>query len=313
MEHKPVLLSQTIFGFALAPNTTCIDGTLGGAGHAEALLATTAPAGKLLGLDSDPAAVNRARLRLAPFGDRVTLVQGSFRDIGRIAVEHGFSQVNAILLDLGISSYQLAEAERGFSFQMSGPLDMRMNPDSPLTAAEIVNEWPQEELANVIYRYGEEPRSRRIARAIVNARPVHTTTELADVISRAIGYPRSHRPARRGQTHIHPATRAFQALRIKVNDELGALEDALPQIVSLLAPGGRFAIISFHSLEDRIVKQFIQRESRDCICPPEIPVCRCGHHAQLMPITRKPIQAGEAEISDNSRSRSAKLRIASRL
>lgn len=313
MEHIPVLLSQTISGLALAPDAACIDGTLGGAGHAEALLTTTAPAGRLLGLDNDSSAVSRAALRLAPFGSRVVLVQGSFRDIGRIAVEHGFSQVNAILLDLGLSSFQLAEAERGFSFQMSGPLDMRMNPESPLTAAEIVNEWPQEELANVIYRYGEEPRSRRIARAIVNTRPIQTTTELAEVISRAVGHPRSHRPARRGQTHLHPATKAFQALRIKVNDELGALGDALPQIVSLLAPEGRFAVISFHSLEDRIVKQFIQRESRDCLCPPEIPVCRCGHHAQLMPVTHKPIQPGEAEIGDNSRSRSAKLRIAARL
>jgi 16S rRNA (cytosine1402-N4)-methyltransferase len=253
VEHKPVLLAETLSGLALAPNADCIDGTLGGAGHAEELLTATAPAGKLLGLDSDPAAVNRAALRLAPFGNRVTLVQGSFRGIGQIAIEHGFSQVNAVLLDLGISSYQLAEAERGFSFQMSGPLDMRMNPDSPLTAAEIVNEWPQEELADVIFRYGEERRSRRIARAIVNARPVQTTSELAEVVSRAVGHPRSHQPARRGHTHIHPATKTFQALRIKVNDELGALEDTLPQIVSVLAPGGRFAIISFHSLEDRIV------------------------------------------------------------
>ncbi len=310
--HIPVLLAETLAGLALAPNATCVDGTLGGAGHAEAMLAATAPDGRLLGLDADPEAVARAGTRLAPFGSRAVLVQGSFRNLGAIAAAKGFSSVSAVLLDLGLSSFQLEEAGRGFSFQADGPLDMRMDPDQDLTAAEIINRWPLEELADIIYRYGEEPRSRRIARAIVAARPLHTTTELASVISRALGRPRD-----RG--HLHPATRTFQALRIAVNDELGALEEVLPQIVALLAPGGRFAAIAFHSLEDRILKQFIQRESRDCICPPGTvgalgaPLCRCGHQATLAAVSRRPIQPGAEEISANPRSRSAKLRIAEKL
>lgn len=290
----------------LTPNATCIDGTLGGAGHAAALLRATAPRGRLLGLDIDPAAVDRARVRLAAFSERTVLVQASFRHMASVATAHGFAAVDAILLDLGISSFQLAEAERGFSFRSSGPLDMRMDPNASLTAAEIVNEWPQDELADLIYHYGEEPRSRRIARAIVAARPLHTTAELAAVISRAIG-------GHRDRHNIHPATRAFQAIRIKVNDELGALAAVLPQIVDLLAPGGRFAIISFHSLEDRIVKQFIQREIRDCLCPPGLPVCRCGHHATLKKVTRKPLRPTAEEARDNPHSRSARLRIAERL
>ncbi len=303
MIHIPVLLPQTISGLALQPDAACIDGTLGGAGHAEALLIATAPGGRLLGLDADPAAIERSRVRLAPFGSRATLVQASFRQMADVAAAHGFAALQAILLDLGMSSFQLAEAERGFSFLGEGPLDMRMNPGTALTAAEIVNEWPVEELADVIYQYGEEPRSRRIARAIITARPLRTTTELAAAVSRAIG----------GHAHIHPATRVFQALRIKVNDELGTLEAVLPQIVTLLAPGGRFAVITFHSLEDRIVKQFIQRETRDCLCPPRLPRCVCGHKATLKIVTRKPIQPDEAEVVANPRSRSAKLRIAEKL
>jgi 16S rRNA (cytosine1402-N4)-methyltransferase len=200
----------------------------------------------------------------------------------------------------------LAEARRGFSFLNEGPLDMRMDPAAPLTAGEIVNEWPQEHIANIIYQFGEEIHSRRIARAIVESRPLNTTGELAEVVARALG---GHRPGQR----IHPATRTFQALRIAVNDELKALAATLPQIVDLLAPGGRFAVITFHSLEDRIVKQFIQRETRDCICPPELPVCQCDHHATLRAVTRKPIQPAEAEMASNTRSRSAKLRVAERL
>lgn len=301
MSHVPVLLPQTIEGLALQPGAACIDGTLGGAGHAEALLIATAPGGRLLGLDADPAAVERSHVRLTPFGSRVTLVQASFRQMAMVAAAHGFTAVQAILLDLGMSSFQLAEAERGFSFLGEGPLDMRMDPATALTAAEIVNEWPVEELADVIYQYGEEPRSRRIARAIVAARPLRTTTELAATVARAVGG---------GHQRVHPATRIFQALRIQVNDELAALEAVLPQIVTLLAPAGRFAIITFHSLEDRIVKQFIQRETRDCLCPPQLPRCICGHKATLKIVTRKPIQPDEAEIGENPRSRSAKLRVA---
>lgn len=313
MEHIPVLQREILSGLRLRPGDTCIDGTLGGAGHAAAMLEAIAPNGRLLGIDADPAAVERGQTKLAAFAGRAVLCQSSFRHLTEIAQACGFAEVRGVLLDLGISSYQLAEADRGFSFQAPGPLDMRMDPQGPLTAAEIVNAWPQDELADLIYRYGEEPRSRRVAQAIVQARPLHSTMDLADVVSRALG-------GHKGQ-RLHPATRVFQALRIAVNDELGALEAVLPQIVALLAPGGRFAIISFHSLEDRIVKQFIQRETRDCICDIEprmkrvagVTACKCGHHATLKTITRKPIQAGEAEVEFNPRSRSAKLRIAERL
>jgi 16S rRNA (cytosine1402-N4)-methyltransferase len=313
IEHVPVLLSEAIRGLGVVANATCIDGTLGGAGHTEALLVATAPEGRCLGLDTDPDAITRAQRRLARFGDRVSLVQTSFRNMASTARAQGFDEVNAILIDLGISSYQLAAPERGFSFQASGPLDMRLDPRTALTAAEIVNEWAQGEIADIIYRYGEEPRSRRIAQAIVAARPLHTTTELAEVISRAVGTRSSSRSNQPSRQRIHPATRVFQALRIRVNDELGALEAVLPQIVDLLAPGGRFAVITFHSLEDRILKQFIQRETRDCLCPPSIPSCRCGHQATLKAVTRKPIRPDDAEIRANPRSRSAKLRIAERL
>jgi 16S rRNA (cytosine1402-N4)-methyltransferase len=304
-DHVPVLLTEVITGLALTPGAHCIDGTLGGSGHAAALLSATAPGGRLLGLDADPDAVLRARARLATFGDRVVLVQANFRELASVAAAYGFGQVSAVLLDLGVSSYQVASASRGFSFQADGPLDMRLDPQTPLTAEEIVNEWRTDDLADVIYRYGEERQSRRLARAIVAARPLSTTSDLAGVISRTA--------PRRAHQRIHPATRVFQALRIAVNDELGALEAALPQLVWLLMPGGRFAVITFHSLEDRVVKQFIQREVRDCICPSDFPVCRCGHKATLRTVTGRPMSPSEAEISANPRSRSAKLRIAERL
>ncbi|MGQ9489514.1 MAG: 16S rRNA (cytosine(1402)-N(4))-methyltransferase RsmH [Anaerolineae bacterium] len=313
MDHIPVLRDEVLAGLALRPGDWCIDGTLGGAGHAEALLEATAPDGRLLGLDADPAAIERGRQRLARFGGRVVLWQANFRDLVDIARLHGFTAVQGVLLDLGVSSYQLDQAERGFSFMAPGPLDMRMDPSGPLTADEIVNTWPQEALADLIFRYGEEPRSRRIARAIVQARPLHNTVALAETVSRAVGGQKGGR--------LHPATRVFQALRIAVNNELGALEAVLPQILTLLVPGGRLAVISFHSLEDRIVKQFIQRESRDCICDlepdagqaPRAPGCHCGHRATLRALTRKPIQPRPVEIAANPRSRSAKLRIAERL
>jgi len=313
MEHIPVLLSETLNGLALRPGDLCIDGTVGGAGHAEALLQATAPDGRLLGLDADPENLARSSKKLAHFGERVLLCHANFRKMAKMADTHGFTAVQAVLLDLGVSTYQLAAADRGFSFLAAGPLDMRMDPQSPLTAADIVNTWSQEALADLIFRYGEEPRARRVARALVQARPLTSTLELAEVVSHALGGQKGKR--------LHPATRVFQALRIAVNDELAALEAVLPQIVNLLAPGGRFAIISFHSLEDRIIKQFIQRETRACICDLEpglrrfagIVVCRCGHRATLKAITRKPIQPGPAEVAANPRSRSAKLRLAERL
>lgn len=304
--HIPVLLNEVLRGLNLRPGAVCVDATVGGGGHAEAILQATAPNGRLLGLDADPQAIERVRGRLAPFGARVILVHANFRDLATVAAAHGFAAVDAVLLDLGVSSFQLAGEERGFSFLLDGPLDMRMDPHSPLTADEIVNRWPQEKLADIIYRYGEEPASRRIARAIVAARPVHTTAALAEIVARAVGGRGEH-------ARIHPATRTFQALRIAVNDELGALEAVLPQAVTLLARRGRLAVIAFHSLEDRIVKQFMQREARDCLCPADLPVCQCGHRATLRVVTRKPIQPNEEEVVVNPRSRSAKLRIAERL
>ncbi len=306
MEHTPVLLAQAIAGLALRPDATSIDATLGGGGHAEALLQATAPNGRLLGLDADPEAIDRVKVRLAAFSGRATLIHANFRELGAVAAANGFTAADAVLLDLGLSSYQLAGPARGFSFLAAGPLDMRMDPRTDLTASEIVNEWPQEELANVIYRYGEERHSRRIARAIVAARPLHTTADLAEVIARSAG-------GRGEWGRIHPATKTFQALRIAVNDELGALETVLPQAAGVLASGGRVAVITFHSLEDRIVKQFMQREARDCLCPPDLPVCRCGHKATVRIVTRKPIPPDEGEVIANPRSRSAKLRIAERL
>ena len=252
-------------------------------------------------------------MRLAGFGARVVFRRGSFRNLAALAADVGFAEVDAILLDIGVSSFQLDEPERGFSFQADGPLDMRMDPGGALTAAEIVNEWPQDEIANIIYKYAEEGRSRRVARDIVTARPLQSTTQLAEVVARSLG-------GHKGQ-RIHPATQVFQALRIAVNDELGALEAALPQAIDLLAPNGRVAVISFHSLEDRIVKQFFQKEARDCICD-TLPgyvrsrapqPCRCGHKATIKIITRKPVQASERETKENTRSRSARLRIAEKL
>ncbi len=227
-------------------------------------------------------------------------MHANFDQLQRIAEREGFVPADGVLMDLGVSSDQLEAADRGFSFLKPGPLDMRMDPSLPLTAADLVNTLSEEELAQLIRTYGEEPRARRIARAIVQARPIHTTTELAEVIARAV-------PRRPGQ-RLHPATRTFQALRIVVNDELGALERALPQALDVLRPGGRLVVIAFHSLEDRIVKQFFRQEARDCICPPRQPVCTCGHKARVRILTRKPVVPSEAELQANPRSRSAKLR-----
>ncbi|RME50628.1 MAG: 16S rRNA (cytosine(1402)-N(4))-methyltransferase RsmH [Caldilineae bacterium] len=302
--HRSVLKAETLQALHLQAGYHVLDATVGAGGHAEGILQQTAPTGKVLGLDVDPDALKIAQRRLAPFGDRVQLVQANFDQLARIVAETGFGPIHAIIADLGVSSMQFDTAARGFSFQHEGPLDMRMGPDVPRSAADLVNTLPEAELADLIYRYGEERRSRRIARAIVRARPIHTTRRLAEVVSAAVG-------GRRGE-RIHPATRTFQALRIAVNDELGALERFLPQAVAALSPGGWLAVISFHSLEDRIVKQFFRREATDCLCPPRQPVCTCGHRASLQRVLRKPITAGEAEIAANPRARSAKLRVAQR-
>ena len=274
------------------------------------ILVASAPDGELLGIDADPVALALAGEQLAEFGKRVALVQGNFADLEEIASEHGFGPVDGVLLDLGLSSLQLEAAGRGFSFQLDGPLDMRFDPSAgsghrpgqATTAADLVNGLSVEELASVLSRYGEEPRARRIARAIVAERPINTTGELAALVERTVG---------RGR-RIHPATRTFQALRMAVNEELECLAEALPQALRLLVPGGRLAIISFHSLEDRLVKQFFRSEARGCLCPPGIPVCVCGHRASLEIVTKKPIRPSAEEVAANPRSRSAKLRIAFR-
>jgi len=254
-------------------------------------------------LDADPTALTVARQRLIAYGERVRFVQANFAQLATVAHDLDFVPVHGVLLDLGLSSMQLDSVERGFSFQGEGLLDMRYDPGGPTTtAADLINNLAQDELADLLYRFGEEGRSRTIARAIVAARPLHTTRELADVVTRAVG-------GRRG-ARLHPATRTFQALRIAVNDELEALRKALPAAASILAPGGRLAVISFHSLEDRIVKEFFQQEAKDCICPPGQPVCACGHRATLHIITRKPIMASFTEVTLNPRARSAKLRVA---
>ncbi|HEX2981712.1 MAG TPA: 16S rRNA (cytosine(1402)-N(4))-methyltransferase RsmH, partial [Anaerolineaceae bacterium] len=280
-------------------------GTLGAGGHAWGILQASSPEGRLLGLDLDPVALELARKRLAEFGERATLKQASYITLREQLAELGWPSVQGIVLDLGVSSMQIDTAERGFSFQAEGPLDMRFSPENPVTAADLVNRLPEAELAQIIWEYGEERMSRRIARAIVQARPIETTRQLAETIARAA---RGERGGR-----IHPATRTFQALRIAVNQELKVIEGVLPQAVDALDPGGRLAVISFHSLEDRIVKQFFRRESRDCICPPEQPICTCGHKASITEVTRHPIEAAEPEIAQNPRARSARLRVAEKL
>jgi 16S rRNA (cytosine1402-N4)-methyltransferase len=301
--HQPVLYHEIIH--ALQPKNAgqYVDGTVGAGGHARGILEACKPDGRLLGLDVDPQALALARETLAPYGQRAHLLQASYDSLTRTLRDISWNEVDGILLDLGLSSMQLDTPERGFSFQQDAPLDMRFDPASPTSAADLVNTLPQDELADLIYRYGEERASRRIAKAIVNARPLQTTRQLAAVIESV--------SPRRGR--VHPATQTFQALRIAVNEELDRVEDVLPQAVAALKSGGRLAIISFHSLEDRIVKEYFRRESKDCICPPRQPVCTCEHKATLKEISRKPIIPGEAEIAANPRARSAKLRIAEKL
>jgi len=303
LPHRPVLYEAVLEGLAPRPNGCYIDTTVGAGGHAEGILAASGPWGRLLGIDADPQAVALARERLASFRDRAILVQGNFSQLASIASAQGLAKVDGILFDLGLSSMQLATPERGFSFQQDGLLDMRFDPSSPTTAADLVNELEEVELTHILRRYGQERRARRIARAIVSARPLHSTVQLAALIERVVG--------RGGR--IHPATKTFQALRIAVNDELSVLSRALPQALDLLETSGRLAVISFHSLEDRIVKQFFEREARDCICPPDVPICVCGHRARLNIITRHPIQPSEEEVAASPRSRSARLRMAIRI
>ena len=299
--HRPVLYQEIIHALRPRQGGHYVDATLGAGGHAQGILRASQPDGCLLGLDVDPQALALAGERLAPFEGRAILVRASYTTLVVQLQALGWQQVDGIVLDLGVSSMQLDSTERGFSFIHDAPLDMRFDPDNPESAAYLVNNLPEAELANLISRYGEEHRARRVAHAIVQARPITTTHQLAQAVASV---------TTGGRPGFHPATRTFQALRIAVNWELEALEDVLPQAVSVLAPGGRLAVISFHSLEDRIVKQFFRQESKDCLCPPRQPVCTCGHKASLVELTRTPIRPQEAEVSDNPRSRSARLRIA---
>lgn len=301
--HLPVLLKDIITALQPEPAGRYIDGTLGAAGHAASILEKSSPDGQLIGFDLDPQALAIARERLALYGERAHIIQASYTSMKVEAGQLGWDAVDGILLDFGVSSMQLDTPERGFSFLHEGPLDMRFSPRASQSAADLVNTLPEAELAEIIFRYGEERLSRKIARVIVNNRPIHTTGQLAGLILKNIGK----------RERIHPATRTFQALRIAVNSELESVEAVIPMAVDLLKPGGRLAIISFHSLEDRLVKEFFRRESKDCICPPNQPVCTCGHKAIIKEINRKPIVADEAEILANPRARSAKLRIAEKL
>ncbi len=283
--HVSVLFKEVIDYLAPRAGGRYIDATVGAGGHAAGILQASSPSGRLLGLDADPAALVIAAQNLVTYGERATLVHSNFERLREVAAANGFMPADGIVLDLGLSSMQLADAARGFSFQSDGALDMRFNPDEPATAADLVNSLDEKELADLIFEYGEERASRRIARAIVDARPIETAAQLAQMIERAVG--------RRGR--IHPATRTFQALRIAINREIDVLKNVLPQIVETLAPRGRVAIISFHSLEDRVVKNFF-RESQD-----------------LRVLTKHPLQPTRAEALANPRSRSAKLRVAERI
>ncbi len=302
--HTPVLLEETIRALTVQPGGRYIDCTLGSGGHAAAILEHSLPGGQLLGIDADPEAIKVAGARLETSKSSVLLVNENFANLTAICIKYDFSPVHGILFDLGLSSLQLDGNGRGFSFQRDAPLDMRLNPGQEVTAADIINTYSESELAHLIKRYGEEGHSRRIAHYIVQERPIKTTLHLVRTVEWAIG-------SRRGR--IHPATRTFQALRIAVNHELENLEIALKQAVNLLGFESRLVVISYHSLEDRIVKQFMQRESKGCICPPDAPTCVCQHIPSLRLINKKVITPSPAEVQLNPRSRSAKLRAAERI
>jgi 16S rRNA (cytosine1402-N4)-methyltransferase len=302
--HTPVLLAESIAGLQARPGGYFIDCTVGLGGHAAAILEKILPSGKLLGIDADPEAIRISRDKLSDYGEALTLVNDNFVNLEAICKRYQFHPVDGILFDLGISSLQLDTAERGFSFHLDAHLNMRFDAGQGLTASEIVNTFSEQELARLIAQYGEERHSRRIARHIVQNRPIATTLELAHLIEQVSG-------SKRGK--IHPATRTFMALRIAVNRELENLEQALEQTIDLLRPGGRLAVISYHSLEDRISKQFMRRAASSCLCPPGTIMCRCGHVPSLKLISRKVIRPTSLEIESNPRSRSAKLRIAERL
>lgn len=308
-QHKSVLLQECIDALNIRPDGIYLDGTLGGAGHSSQIARRLTEGGRLIGVDRDRTALAAAKERLAPYADRVTLVHSNFAEIDAILDSLGIPAVDGMLFDLGVSSPQLDDASRGFSYMADAPLDMRMDKDDALTAGEVVNTWPQGELRRILYDYGEERYAPQIAAAICRARekaPVETTLELVEII-------RSAMPAQALREKQHPAKRSFQAIRIAVNDELGAVSRMMQAAVGRLNPGGRLAVITFHSLEDRIVKSEMQQAARGCTCPPEFPVCVCGKKPLVKLVTRKPIVSGPAELEENPRARSAKLRVAEKL
>jgi len=300
--HTPVLLEETVQALAVQPGGRYIDCTVGGGGHAAAILEHSMPGGQLLGIDADPEAVKIARVRLKAYRKSCLLLNENFIDLKEVATRYNFFPVHGILFDLGLSSLQLL-SPRGFSFQHDAPLDMRFDPRQEMTAAGIVNTYSEADISRLLRDYGEEEHSRRIARRIVMERPIRTTLELARVVEAAVG-------TRRGR--IHPATKTFQALRIAVNHELEYLKLALEQALELLGFEGRLVVISYHSLEDRIVKEFMKRESKDCICPPTVPTCVCHHKARLRLVTKRVVTPQVEETRRNPRSRSARLRVAER-
>ena len=307
--HRSVLLDECIEALSIRPDGVYVDGTAGGAGHSSHIAARLGEGGLLLALDQDETAVRVATERLSKFGDRAKVVHTNFRELASVCEARGIAHIDGLLLDLGVSSYQLDTAERGFSYQADAPLDMRMNSENPLTAKRIVNEYPEEEIRRILFEYGEERFSSRIASNIIRAREsgsIETTGELVEIIKRSI-------PAQAREGGHHPAKRSFQALRIEVNAELDVIAPAIKAAVSLLNPGGRIAIITFHSLEDRIVKQTFASLTGGCTCPKSFPVCVCGNKPQVKLVTRKPILPSEEELAENPRSRSAKLRVAEKL
>ena len=306
--HRSVLLAECIDALAIRPDGIYLDGTLGGAGHSGEIVRRLTT-GRLIGVDRDQVALEAARERLAPWMDRVTLVHDNFANLTAILDRLSLERIDGMLFDLGVSSPQLDDAGRGFSYMADAPLDMRMDREGGLTAYDVVNTWPKEELRRMLYDYGEERYAPQIAAAIERRRaeqPIATTLELVDVIKSAM-------PPQALREKQHPAKRSFQAIRIAVNDELGSVERMLAGAVDRLNPGGRLAVITFHSLEDRIVKSAMQRDARGCTCPPEFPVCVCGKKPKVKILTKKPIVSGPEELAENPRARSAKLRVAERL
>ena len=300
--HTPVMVEEVVSALGVKSGGHYIDCTVGEGGHSAGIRAAADPGPRLLGLDVDEEALSTAKRRL---GGGTTLVRGSYRELKRLAETNGFMPADGVLLDLGLSSLQVESGARGFSFLRPGPLDMRFDRSQELTAHRIVNQYGEEDLANLIYRLGEEPKSRRIARAIVRARPIEDTVELAEVVRRGMG--------RQPRRQTHPATRTFQAIRMETNGELEAIEQGLRGAIEVLRPGGRLAVISYHSLEDRLVKRLLARESSSCICPPEAPACACDHRPRVRLVNRRVIRPSRSEMETNPRSRSAKLRAAQRI